>query len=135
MKCPQVVIGFVATVSAIYAYFSKAEQGGCGGVGLVYQKIEPRMCYTAPGYNYLTVGHYGIPIYCTITAYLYIDGACTHIAQRGLARGTTNMCLGPTGNYYNYFGDKGKKIRREAIYPDTCAAEDRIANSRASRML
>ena len=118
MLYPQILLGLVATVSAIDSYFHLGEN--CDGPAIVCTGLNPDVCCTASASN--SVGYRGIPLDWSISTTAFTGGGCTNYGNRGSASGSNFICMprccgnaGYSGTKYRFGSKKRSEIEGEAL--------------------
>ena len=97
MRCPQILLGFVATVSAIDAYFHLGNN--CDGPWVACTNLNPGVCcFVGSASN--SVGYRGIPTNWVIGVNGFNGGGCGIAIKSAVARNTNFVCLGAGGGDY-----------------------------------
>lgn len=129
MIYPQILLGLVASVSAIDAYFHLGQN--CDGPRILCTNLNPGVCCTASASN--TVGYRGIPTDWVITAEAFTGGGCKNFSARGRAQNTNFICIYPapgggpfTGTKYSFTSRKRDGVE------GTCAAAEEAAGKCSS---
>ncbi|TEA10529.1 hypothetical protein C8034_v009556 [Colletotrichum sidae] len=134
MHYPQILLGLVASVSAIDIYLHVA--GGCDGNSVMCSNMPPNMCCGGSGVDiFPTVGFRGIPYEWNLECRGHSGGNCNNLREVQPARNTNFVCLysgGFSGGGYGFAaakrdGEDGTCAAGSCAFqqkPDTLLMED-----------
>ena len=113
MHCYQIILGLVATVSAIDGYFHLGDN--CDGPWVRCTNMNPGFCCGGGGTIGNSVGYRGIPTDWVIRGRGYNGNGCGVEIRSGVARNTNFLCLpGGNGDYTGTRYEFTSKKRSEA---------------------
>lgn len=124
MMYAQIILGLVATASAIDTYFHLGNN--CDGPAIVCTGLNPGICCTASVSN--SLGYRGIPTDWVITAEAFFGSGCGISAGSQTARNTNFLCFhrSLTGTRYRF---SSKKRGEAGIEASTCSDADEPCTS------
>lgn len=127
MQITAVLLGLVASVSAIDAYFHNSND--CSGAAAVCTNINPNFCCTG---NSPTVAYRGVPTNWNINAQGFSNGGCGSPKWLAELRGQNWVCMSVnsrpnyTGTFYWFAGRKRAENSacEGEVKPDTLVLAD-----------
>lgn len=111
MQLPTILLGLIATVSAIDISFYFGE--GCSGNGIVCRNASPNMCCGGAGINYTSIGFSGIPPDWRTRCKVWGPGGCSSFPIRTLTPRSDFVCF-EGGGYYSASYDLALVERSDA---------------------
>lgn len=125
MHVSHVLLGFVATVSAIDVYGYRSNEKCGGNDRVVCVNVNPGVCcISATTDTYRAIGFSAIPTNWQIVGSGYTGGGCSNIWHSEVSNGRTDMCCGGhlySGGKYSFASKKRSGITSDAT-TDACPA-------------
>ncbi|RYP08895.1 hypothetical protein DL764_001605 [Monosporascus ibericus] len=108
MLFPQILLGLVATASAIDIYLHVG--GGCGGNSVVCTNINPNTCCSGSSVEiFPSVGFRGIPTFWNLQCRGHTGANCAGLREIQTAQNTNFVCLNNGGFSGGGYGFNGRK--------------------------
>ncbi|KAF7531060.1 hypothetical protein G7054_g9229 [Neopestalotiopsis clavispora] len=134
MQISHILVGLVATVSAVDIYGYRSNEKCAGGDYIVATGVNPDSCsVSASGNVYRSISIRAIPTNWNIIGRAFTGGGCKNLKFAAQSSGRTDICLGGDNYSGGNYGFATKK--RSVAAGETCAATGGCVAKRGDLMV